>query len=216
MFPATAALDTTFNAGDIILGFRTNSGTGSSTTIMVNLGAASLYRDATSNILNVGNIGTLLNDTYGIGGGDGTQWYDRTSLYVGLVAATNGTNINNSGSVAVGQDPNSTVYLSARRTAVGTVGSAQSTKPGNSLPLDSLVQPAGARITTLGGVFDANDLNAIANIASSTTNSWNSYTTGTNSSDINSLFNIESAFASGSFGSFGASGAIEMALDLYR
>lgn len=206
---AGAALDTTYNPGDLLLGFRVNSGQGSDFNLVVNLGAASMYRDATSNLINIANIGDLLSPVYG------ASWYDVEGLTMGLMAASNGQASNNSGLVGVGEDPNSTIYISARRTGVGTPGSAASTRPGNSISLNGAVQPAAASITAVGNTFDANDAAGSALLGSATTNGWGSFTTGSNANDLG-IFNIERFFTTGSAGTFGEAGAVENFLDLYR
>jgi len=214
--PAHAALDSTYAANDVMLGFRAATSTGATTTLMFNLGSAATYRDATSNILNIGTIGSLLNTTYGVGGGDASQWYERTNLWAGFISATNGVNIDDSGGVPIASqttDYNSTIYVSTRRTATGTVGAANSTTPGNSIALDA--QVGGGYITALGGTFDTYDSGGIYNQAASTTNGWNSYVTGSNSVDF-STFNIEAAFTAGNRGSFGAAGTVEQIWDFYR
>lgn len=207
---ASAALDTTYNAGDLLMGFRILSGTGSDFNVVVNLGAASMYRDATSNLINIANIGDLLSPVYG------ASWYDVGGLTMGIMAASNGTASNNSGLVGPGVDPNSTIYISARRTAVGTPGSANSTRPGNSIPLDGQVQPAAASITTVGNTFNAVDANGSAELGTTVTNGWGTYVTGTTSGIDLGIFNIERFFTSGSAGTFGEAGAVENFLDLYR
>lgn len=201
---ASAALDTTYNASDLILGFRMGgTNQGSDTTIMVNLGAASLYRDATSNLINIANIGALLSPVYG------ASWYDSTSLFMGIVGANNGIFSDNTGSVAVGQDPNSTIYISTRR-------SNPAGNPVQPNGLDGSVQPSAGLIVSLGNVFAANDPNSdgIVSISSSTTNGWNTITTGSTGFDLDGLINIERAFGAGSF-TFGGE-TVENILDLYR
>ena len=209
--PSMAQIDTTFNANDVLLGFRAASGTGTSTTIMVNLGAASIFRDATANKVNFVNIGSILSTAYD------SNWHDRTNLWAGFVSATNGTNVDNSGGVAIASqttDFNSTIYVSTRRTATGTVGNAQSTKPGNSVALDA--QYIGLQATTLGNKFGTESASGVYNGASNVTNLWNTFMTGSITADFDSQYNIEAPFTSGNRGTFGAAGTVEQMWDFYR
>lgn len=206
-----AAFDTTYNPGDILLGFKTVSGTGATTNIIVNLGSATTYRDASGDILNIGNIGSLLSSTYG------ANWADSTGLFMGAITGNNSNPTDNSGSVGAGVDPNSTAYLTARRNVIGTAGVANSTRPGNNVPLDGSVQPLIQQYENIALAFlnQDTDSNGIVEMSSATTNGWSTYVTGTTGSDF-STFNIERGFAAGSMGTFGAAGSIENAIDLYR
>ena len=210
--PALAAIDTTFNPNDVILGFRASAGNGTSTTIMVNLGSATTFRDASSNMLSIATIGSTLSSAYD------SIWYDRTNLWAGFVSATNGQNSDNSGGVSIANqttDYNSTIYVSTRRTNSGTVGFASSTRPGgNDLPLDA--QGMGSSINTLGGTFSTISTSGVYNGSSSVTNSWNTYMTGSNTADFNESYNVEAAFTAGNRGSFGAAGTVEQMWDFYR
>jgi hypothetical protein len=226
VMPANAAVDGTWDANDVILGFRAASGTtGQGSTLLVNLGSAASYRDTTANINSIANLGSIIDSVYGTTAGSGSAWYERTDLWAGFISATNGTPSDNSGGVAIASqttDYNSTIYVSTRRTNTGTVGSALSTRPGNSIPLDP--QPAGGLIEVLrantaskdGVTGDSNATAGIALIASGQTSSWNSYVSGSSSTDF-SLYNIESAFTSGvRFASFGDVSNVEQAWDFYR
>jgi hypothetical protein len=226
VMPANAAVDSTWDANDVILGFRAGSGTtGAGSTLLVNLGSAASYRDTTANINSIANLGSIIDSVYGTTAGSGSAWYERTDLWAGFISATNGTPSDNSGGVAIASqttDYNSTIYVSTRRTAAGTLGSASSTKPGNSIALDP--QPAGGLIDVLRAntaskddvTGDSNATAGIALIASGQTSSWNSYVSGSTATDF-SLFNIESAFTSGvRFASFGGVSNVEQAWDFYR
>ena len=211
--PAQAALDTTYNANDILFGFRAATGQGNDVTLIFNLGAASIYRDTTSNILNIANIGTNLSTAYNDGG---TAWDDRINLWAGFVSATNGINIDDSGGTPIASqttDYNSTIYVSTRRTAIGTVGSANSTRPGNSIPLDAVT--FGSAVGDLGGTFSTYQSGGIFNRGTGDTNTWNSYVTGSGSADF-LQYNVEAAFTATDRGTFGAAGTVEQIWDFYR
>lgn len=100
-----------FTNGDLILSFQATGGTGATTTVVANLGAGYTYRDATSNMLNIINIGTLLTSTYG------ADWYERTDLYFsvnGNYAA--GYNPVNQGAPVVNGDARNTIYVGRSKT----------------------------------------------------------------------------------------------------
>jgi hypothetical protein len=213
---ALAALDTTFNEGDLLIGFKTPSGTGSDTIIVANLGPLTTYRDAglsKQNILNIGNIGSLLSSTYTAGA---TPWFDITTLHMGIIGWNNSVPIDNSSQVPPGTDPNSTAYISFSRNGIGNPGTANSNRPGNNVELD--VQPAIQSMQNIGNSFDASDSNGTASLSSTATNSWGTYITGNSQADLE-LINIERGFGAGAFGGgadFGAAGPVENALDFYR
>jgi len=215
VMPANAATDPTWNANDVILGFRAeNATTGAATNLLVNLGAATTYRDAVSNINSIANLGSTISSVYG------ANWYDRTDLWAGFVSATNGTNIdNNTGNIAIASqttDYNSTIYVSTARTSQGTEGVAGSTQPGNPVAINS--QSSGLQIKTLTTTIANNDTSGIgvAQLSSGLTNSWNTYVTGSSSVDFG-VFDIESNFASGVlYSSFGGVNNVEQAWDFYR
>jgi len=226
VMPANAAVDSTWDANDVILGFRAATGTtGAATTLLVNLGSATSYRDTTTNINSIANLGSIIDSVYGTTAGSGSAWYERTDLWAGFVSATNGQPSDNSGGTAIASqttDYNSTIYMSARRSAAGTLGSASGTRPGNTSALDA--QAGGALINVLrqntdskdGAAGDSNATAGIAVIASGQTNSWNDFTTGSTAADFG-IFNIESAFTSGvRFASFGGVSNVEQAWDFYR
>jgi hypothetical protein len=93
--PATAA---TAANGDIMLGFRADSGTGSTKTYVINLGAASQFESATNALtLSLGPVGADLSATYG------ASWYERSNLMWGA-AGTVGS------FTAIGSNPAKTVW----------------------------------------------------------------------------------------------------------
>jgi len=208
---AQAQLDTTFNYNDVLFGFRASSGNGTSTQLVFNLGSAQSFRDATANRVNFANIGSSLSSTYD------ADWFNRTNLFAGFIAATNGTNSDNSGDTGVGSgvgqtDPNSTIYVSRSRTSVGTVGSAQGSTPGGTIALDP--QAAGLAINSLGSTFNTNQSGGQASLPTATANGWATNVTASNAADFGT-FNIEAAFTSGNF-TFGSAGTVERMWDFYR
>ncbi len=64
--------------GDVVLFFQQFGG---SNTVALNVGAGVTFRDATANILNIANIGSLLSDN--VFTGFGSTWYDTGGLWCG-------------------------------------------------------------------------------------------------------------------------------------
>lgn len=120
--PANAA---TFVAGDLLLGFRATGGTGSTSNLVVNLGQAdTVYRDATSGIANVADLGAILTSTYG------SDWATRSDLSWGIVGVRDASGI---GAAVVDGDPKRTSYISAAQTTYspGTQQSSAWNVPGS-------------------------------------------------------------------------------------
>lgn len=200
----------TYTAGDLLLGF-TNSSVGS--VYVLDLGSAITYRNATSNILNITNIGTDLSNVFG------STWYDNSSLYFGVVGVRSTTSGANG-------DPSKTTYLSASRPSVGT----QSAVWGQGNPYTSgAMGTAGSQVVGMETSFST----ALASTTASNTNAaimakgtttWDHYnppTTGSQSFGLYSAVGantagIEQTFAAGSYGTFAGIGAVEGAVDLYR
>lgn len=194
--------------GDVVLFFQQFGG---SNTVALNVGAGVTFRDATANILNIANIGSLLSDNVT---GFGSTWYDTGSLWWGAA----GVRSNSTSTTAqVNGDPGRTIYASAIRTALGTEGSAQS---------PAWVVDSNGSMTT-----GSNNIIQLAN-RMETTSLTNTLVEGTGPSNIDNQnpFNIlgnptnsfgvfpgsvEGSFGAGSFGTFGGVAA-EAALDLYR
>jgi hypothetical protein len=195
--------------GDIVLFFQQFGG---SNTVMLNVGAATTFRDATSNILSIANIGSLLSDGTN---GFGSSWYDTSSLWWGAAGVRSNSTSTTS---QTDGDPGRTLYVSRNRTAVGTEGSAGSS---------AWVVDSNGSMTT-----GANGIIAMAN-RMETTSMTTTLVEGTSASNIDNqnLFNIlgspttsfgvlpsggvQGNFGAGSFGTFGGVAA-EGALDLYR
>ena len=210
---ANAAIDTTFNAGDLLLGFQISpSGTN---VLEVNLGAANtLFRDATpGTTFTIGNISSQLVSLAG------NTWYESTTLYWGAAGGRSSSAANNSATPAVNGaagngDPNSTIYISDPRTGLGIIGTS------NSTPAGSASTSAG-QVVIFGTNFNARATSGIySGIA--TSNTWDSYNTfsGTPATQDTAfggqLEGVQGQFAPGSFGIYGIAGAVEGALDLYR
>ena len=160
--PANAAL-VTYTKGDLLMGFRATSGTGSDTVYVVNLGAASGYRDlANYGTVDVGSIGTDLTAIYG------SNWNTRTDLFWGVIGASS-----NIGSETVNGDAGRTLYVSQAQVTTGDPGTGPSglnaTQRGD----------VANKVVAMGGAFDnyqstVNSTDA-ASQGQGDANSWRSY-----------------------------------------
>ncbi len=194
--------------GDIVLYFQQFGG---SNTVALNVGSATTFRDTTSNIINIANIGSeLSNGTTGFG----SSWYDTSSLWWGAAGVrSNSTSLT---TVTAG-DVGRTLYVSGVRTALGTEGVANSagwtvdsngsmtSGANNIIAQNNRLETQSLVSTLVEGTATSNiDIQNPFNILGSPTNSF-------------SVFpgSVLGSFGSGSFGSFGGQAA-EGALDLYR
>ncbi len=202
-FPSKAAV---IAAGDLILGFRATGGTGSTSTVMFDLGSSSSLFKNGSSISNVGpsNIGALLSSTYG------SDWSTRSDLYWGL-ASVNDTSNFTSGTTA--GDPHRTAYISAAQSGTITPGTDTSVDPAISSPGFS---PTASAIMSLKNTFASIDTTGTGSaVAGTGANTWASANVGdpnasSGATALNSFglgFGIEGSFASG---------ASATGLDLYR
>ena len=100
-----------FAKGDLIMSFQATGGEGATTTYVVNLGTGYSYRDATTNISNVINIGSNLSSIFG------GEWYERSDLYVNIIGNSEaGYSPANQGGPVVNGDARNTIYASRART----------------------------------------------------------------------------------------------------
>jgi len=221
---AAKAQDTTWNNGDIILGFRAApSSPGAGSIFMVNLGSAVSYKDTTTNITNIANLNTQLDTLFGSGVGGG-NWYERADLFAGFISANNGTSSDNNSanttiptqntSTGSGNEFNSTIYISSVRTAPGTVGASSSSRPG--IPTQLAPAPAAALMVNVGATLDSNDSNTgLATVASGGFSNWDSAGNAGNGADFG-LTEIEASFGGANLGTFGGIANVEQYWDLYR
>jgi len=211
---ATPSQAATYNAGDLILGFRVTGGTGSGSDLLVNLGSSTTYRDLSSNSLNLTNIATDLASTYG------ASWYDRTDLSFGIAGVFTNISLGNGG-VNNNGDPGQTLYFSKSRLATGTEGSAQSSVQSNYS--NTNFGTASGQMKSLGSTGYAtatasSNNSRVAIVSSSGSSSWSTYTNPVSGLDFGVIDGVEQNFASGSWqgGTFGSVSNVEGVLDLYR
>ena len=103
---------TTFDRGDLVLGFRASANAGTDTDYLIDLGLSSTLRDATTiQTITLTGLGTDLNSTYGAG------WHSRTDLRWGLTGATGSFS-------ALNGDPTNTLYASRVEPSNGTTATS--------------------------------------------------------------------------------------------
>ncbi|MFZ4774685.1 MAG: PEP-CTERM sorting domain-containing protein [Terrimicrobiaceae bacterium] len=135
------AANSFYTPGDLVLYFQQE---GDTDTVYVSLGnTATVFRNATSDILNTINISTQLNAAFG------ASWADATNLYMGVagvwgVSSTNSTLQNG--------DPHRTLYVGQSRSGVGTVGTANSS--GYTLGTDTGIGTGATNIRDMNTPFD--------------------------------------------------------------
>ena len=198
--------------GDILLFFQQFGGT---QTVMVNLGAATTYRDATANLLNIVNISGALTGATPGGAAFGATWYDDPTLFWGLAGVFNNST---STTTVTNGDPGRTLYVSRNRNLVGTEGTASSTPWSVGSNTDMTTVANG--IIGQNNRMETQSVTAILVEPTSTSNIdqqnlFNISGTPTNSFSVLASGGVQGDFGAGSFGSFGGLTA-EGALDLYR
>jgi hypothetical protein len=98
--------------GDLYLGFYATSGTGSTESLLINIGQASDYRDFTGSFfkLELGDVEADLVDVFG------ASWNSRSDVKWGVFGTTYDS--------AVGSDPAWTIYGGRAQTTLGTQATA--------------------------------------------------------------------------------------------
>ncbi len=202
-FPSKAAV---IAAGDLILGFRATGGTGSTSTVMFDLGSASSLVAGGVNVSNLGpsNIGALLTATYG------SDWSTRSDLYWGI------TSVNDTSSFTSGTafgDPHRTAYMTAAQSGTIAAGTDHSIDP--TVSSASYAGTASA-INGLKNTFLGIDTTGTGSaVAGTGANTWASANVGDpNAASTPTALN-SFGLGYGIEGSF-ANGASATVLDLYR
>ena len=202
------AANPNFALGDLTLYFQQFGG---SNTVMVDLGAASSFRNLGSNLINITNIGSALsNGTTGFG----SSWYDLSSLYMGAA----GVRSSSIATSVVNGDSNRTIYVSRARTTLGTEAIANSTGF-TGISNTSMTNGSSAIITTSGRLDTLASGTVISEgISTSAIDDNNPFVNATTQGTAFGVFpgGVQTAFASGNLGSFGGVSNVEAALDIYR
>jgi hypothetical protein len=210
------AANSFYAAGDLVLFFQQDGGT---QTVYANLGnAATLYRGAATgaaggtNSLNFLDLSSTLSTAFGAG------WASDTSLYAGL-AGVWGTS-NTLGNLQDG-DPQRTLYVSAARSGVGTIGQANSSPADMVLAGNSALTTAATGIQTQNNILENSYATAVAQspVGTSQIDNQNTFSLGIQNAAFNSSVagGVQQQGSAGVFSaSFGDAGSTEFALDLYR
>ena len=216
------AVNSYYAAGDLVLTFQK---VGDTNTVYVGLGnAATLYRGATAgpdaaNKINFLDLNAKLTEAFG------SNWATDPDIFAGLAGIYSKSDTS---SLVVNGDAPRTVYVSASRDDVGTVGSANSAQW--AISGDTDLTNAASDIQTQNNFF--------GDIGTSFPNGYNSQiiVSPTSASKIDDLQpltifqgvasqglafrvfegGIQQQGSASSFGTFGAAGSAEFALDLYR
>ena len=214
-FTANAA-NSFYAPGDLVLFFQKE---GSTNTVYANLGnAATLYRgtaagsaDGTNSIAFL-NLNSTLTSAFGAG------WASDTGLYSGL-AANWGTSTTST--LLQDGDPHRTLYVSASRNSVGTVGSANSTGWDFTIAGNGAMTSGASGISQQNNVFE-NSYDAQTTISLTGTSGIDDQNPflapGLQGNAFNNSFGggVQQQGQAGAFGTFGEAGQVEFALDLYR
>ena len=209
--PAMGA-NSLYAPGDLVLTFQKE---GSINTVYANLGSAAGFRgtaagaDDGTNVLNILDLNSTLTSAFGSG------WASDTSIYAGLAGVYS---TNDSSNAITNGDPNRTLYVSASRDGVGTVGSANSSA--YAVTTNSGMTAGANRILAQNNAFELNYDAAftVSPTSVSLIDDQNPFLSTGIQGDAFGIFSggIQQVGSASSFGTFGAAGNVEFALDLYR
>ena len=112
LLTTTAKAANDYDAGDLLLGFHANSGTGATQEIVVNLGSATQFLETNTSTITVSppSLKSALDSTFG------TSWATRTDVFWS-VSGTTGLSV-------VGSDPVKTIYATRARVTPTTAATA--------------------------------------------------------------------------------------------
>jgi len=210
------AANSFYAPGDLVLFFQQDGGT---QTVYANLGnAATLYRGAATgaaggtNSLNFLDISATLISAFGPG------WASDTTLYAGLAGVWGNSNTLNT---LQDGDPHRTLYISAARSSVGTIGQANSSPADMVSAGNTALTGAATGIQTQNNVLENSYTTAVAQspVATSQIDNQNTFSLGIQNAAFggNIAGGVQQKGTAGVFSaSFGAAGSTEFALDLYR
>jgi len=192
--------------GDITLFAQKRGGT---QTLLLNIGTGQQFRDTTTNLINLKNIGTEMASISGT-----AAWWDDADLYWGIAGVRTSTDSN---AAAVNGDPHRTIYTTKERTALGLEGAAQSsawsigTTSAMTSGSSNIIQMT-LRLETVGTTDRLFETAALSNVDGQ--NPFLGLNPGTayGSFPGGVMANFEASNAIGTFGGE----AVESALDLYR
>lgn len=217
VLPAGAA-NSFYAPGDLVLFFQKE---GSTNTVYANLGnAANLYRGSATGTVGQDSLtkGNILDLNTTLESAFGASWESDTGIYAGLAGVWGTSNTSN---VLQDLDPHRTLYVSASRNSVGTVGQASSS-PWN-------LTTAGQTALTNGatGIFSQNNQfennfdaqQTVALTSLSGIDEANPFLSpGVQGAAFGGLFGggVQQVGTAGTRGTYDGVGEAEFALDLYR
>ena len=189
---ALTPVQLSYTADDLFLGFRASGGTGATQCYLVDIGQASIYRDATGNVSpSLGNIASDLTTLFG------ANWYSRSDVFWSVTGTPGASAVGSDGvkllyATAVQVGGASTAWLGGSTTAQGTA-------------MGKMISMSQQYVATLAAVPNYSTSNSLVGLIQNNTdpNSYSQYATGP--SGI-------------SFGFFNPTveGTVSSVLDLYR
>ena len=211
----TFAQNTFYAPGDLVLFFQKP---GNTNTVYVNLGnAATTFRSSATGanvatIPNIINVNTVLTSAFG------GAWATDPDIYAGLAGVFDATPAS---TTLTNGDPARTLYISSARTAVGTVGTPESSAWDLTLAGNTAMTGASNGIVTQNTVFEVsyNAVSAASPTAVSQIDNQNPFGSPGiqgNAMQGNLEGGIQQPGSAAIFGNFAAVGDVEFALDLYR
>jgi hypothetical protein len=209
---ASATAASTYTPGNLVLFFHQEGGTN---TVYADLGKAADFRGTAAGAADgTSQIGFLdLNST--LTGAFGAGWASDATIYAGLAGVYSSNNTN--ATAVVDGDPYRTLYVSASRGSVGTLGQASSA--GYSVTTTASMTSGASGISAMNIPFSSLEGPVeIVTTANSTIDNQNPFfSTGIQGTAFSAFAGgVQQVGSASSFGSFGEAGSTEFALDLYR
>lgn len=203
---APAARAATAAEGDLFLGFRASSGTGSSKCYVVRIGDALTFKNATAPITINPGMGADLATIFGTDVNSVPLWKSRSNVFWGIAGGTGAFS-------AIGTDPAKTLYATREQLTPGTQGTPWQRKS------DTTQGTTTSKIASLLNAFNSStNATATNSVSQNTTdaNSWASFQPGGTVANAGPAPGVSfAAFNPSIEGSFG-NGTAGSVLDLYR
>lgn len=196
-----------FEYADLVLGFQATGGFGSGNYLLARIGQSGLLRDAGAPV-SLLNIGAELTLAFG------SNWYERTDLFMGVSAI--GSNDEFNGFLLNG-DPDVTPYIGLPRQSVGLAGEPASFAPNLN---GAATQSAASAIFAAHSFFEAAGTGPVSSISKGSNltdyDDQNPITAGVQGTAYDVFAGgVQVVLSAGLFGNIGGVNA-EAALDLYR
>jgi hypothetical protein len=213
-----------YSAGDLLLYFQKLSGTAIVNTVYVDLGPATNFRGTAVGPADVPNQIDFIDLNAKLTTAFGSDWATQAGIYAGIAGVYSAV----SNTTVVNGDISRTLYVSAPRTDVGTVGTANSAAW--SFSGSTAFSTAAGKIQQQNNVFGDLDLlnphgyvgQIVISPPSESGIVGNNPVTVINGNPTQGIAfdtfdgGVQQVGAATTFGTFGAAGSVEFALDLYR